>query len=58
MIINHDKKFIFIKTPKTAGSSIEFYLSQYCKKEDTITSLLEKEEKQKKKIKITYKTKL
>lgn len=55
MIINHDKKFIFIKTPKTAGSSIEFYLSQYCKKEDTITSLLEKEEKQKKKLKLPTK---
>jgi len=52
MIINHNKKFIFIKTPKTAGSSIEFYLAQYCKKNDTITSLLKKEEEQKKKLKL------
>ena len=52
MIISHSKKFIFIKTPKTAGSSIEFYLSQYCGKSDTITNLLKKEEKKKKKLKL------
>jgi len=50
MIINNSKKFIFIKTPKTAGSSIEFYLSQFCGKKDTITSLLNNEEKLKKKL--------
>ena len=44
MIINHSKKFIFIKTPKTGGSSVEFYLSQYCKEKDTITPLLKDEE--------------
>lgn len=50
MIINNKKKFIFIKTPKTAGSSIEFYLSQFCGKKDTITGLLDNEEKLKKKL--------
>ena len=55
MIINHSKRFIFIKTPKTGGSSVEFYLSQYCKEKDTITPLWEIEEKQKKKLKLPTK---
>jgi len=55
VIINHSKKFIFIKTPKTGGSSVEFYLSQYCKEKDTITPLLKNEEKQKKKLKLPIK---
>tara|TARA_B100000029_G_scaffold139111_1_gene134176 strand:- start:721 stop:1473 length:753 start_codon:yes stop_codon:yes gene_type:complete len=49
MIISKKKNFIFLKTAKTAGSSIEFYLSQFCGKKDTITSLLPNEEKLKKK---------
>ena len=36
MIISHKYKFIFIKTSKTAGSSIELYLSKYCGKNDII----------------------
>jgi hypothetical protein len=55
VIINHSKKFIFIKTPKTEGSSVEFYLSQYCKEKDIITPLLKNEEKQKKKLKLPIK---
>lgn len=31
MLISHDYKFIFIKTKKTAGSSLETYLKPYCK---------------------------
>jgi hypothetical protein len=37
MIISHKFKFIFIKTVKTAGTSVEAYLSQYCGEHDTIT---------------------
>ena len=39
MIISHKKKFVFLRTGKTASSSIEVYLSQFCSKEDTITPL-------------------
>ena len=39
MIINHKYKFIFIKTRKTAGTSIEIALSQFCDTNDVITPL-------------------
>ncbi len=37
MIISHKHKFIFVKTEKTAGTSIEVYLSQFCGKDDILT---------------------
>jgi len=37
MIISHAHKFIFIKTAKTAGTSIEVFLSRYCGPKDIIT---------------------
>ena len=37
MIISHKHKFIFIKTRKTAGTSIELFLSRFCGPEDIIT---------------------
>ncbi len=37
MIVSHKYKFIFIKTRKTAGTSIEYNLSKYLGKEDIIT---------------------
>jgi hypothetical protein len=37
MIISHKHKFIFIKTRKTAGSSIEHYLSKYLGPDDICT---------------------
>lgn len=37
MIISHKHKFIFIKTQKTAGTSIETYLSQFCDENDIVT---------------------
>ena len=37
MIISHKYKFIFIKTRKTAGTTIEYNLSKYLGKDDIIT---------------------
>lgn len=39
MIISHTKKFVFLRTGKTASSSIEVYLSQFCSAEDILTPL-------------------
>lgn len=37
MIISHKHRFIFVKTQKTAGTSIETFLSQYCGNGDIVT---------------------
>ncbi|TWE00625.1 sulfotransferase family protein [Peribacillus frigoritolerans] len=44
MIISHKHKLIFIKTKKTAGTSIEISLSRFCSEEDIITPILSKED--------------
>lgn len=44
MIISHRYRFIFIKTRKTAGTSIEIGLSKFCDESDVVTELGEKQE--------------
>lgn len=44
MIISHQYKFIFVKTTKTAGTSIEIALSKFCGSEDIITPIFPEEE--------------
>lgn len=39
MIISHSHRYIFIKSEKTAGTSIEAALSKHCTGDDTVTPL-------------------
>ena len=39
MIISHRHKFIFLKTVKTGGTSVEIALSRYCGPDDIITPI-------------------
>jgi hypothetical protein len=40
MIVSHKYRFIFVKTLKTAGTSIEVFLSQHCGPDDVLTPIL------------------
>ena len=44
LIINHQHKFIFVKTRKTAGTSIETALATMCDDHDVITALSDDDE--------------
>ena len=44
MIISHKHRFIFLKTNKTAGTSIEIALSEFCGEKDIITPISSKDE--------------
>ncbi len=44
MIISHKYKYIFLKTRKTAGTSIEISLSRFCGQDDIITPIVPKDE--------------
>ena len=53
MIINHKYKFIFIKSFKTAGTSLEIALSKFCSGKDIITNIVSEDENLRKKLKYT-----
>jgi hypothetical protein len=44
MILSHKHKFIFLKTGKTAGTSMEVALSKFCGPDDIITPIMEEQE--------------
>jgi hypothetical protein len=44
MIVNHRYRFIFLKTKKTAGTSIEIALSRYCDGNDILTKIGHRDE--------------
>jgi hypothetical protein len=44
VIVSHRHKFIFLKTEKTAGSSIEIGLSRFCGPQDIITPIRQPED--------------
>ena len=45
MILSHKHKFIFVKTQKTAGTSLEIALSKFCGDDDIITPISINDEK-------------
>lgn len=50
MIVSHEHRFIFIKTHKTAGTSIEIALSRYCGPDDILTPISEEDERRRRKL--------
>jgi len=54
VIISHKHRFIFLKTKKTASTSIEISLSRYCGENDVITPIELKDEKERKKLNLKW----
>lgn len=50
MIVSHKHRFIFLKTNKTAGTSVEMALSSVCGPEDIISRISRKDEEQRKRL--------
>lgn len=48
MILSHAYKFIFVKTEKTSGTSLEIALSKFCGLQDIITPISSKDENKRK----------
>jgi hypothetical protein len=46
VIVSHEHRFVFMKTRKTAGTSVEIALSRVCGPTDVITPVLEEELRQ------------
>lgn len=44
MIISHEHRFVFVKTRKTAGTSVEIALSTRCGDEDVVTAITPEDE--------------
>jgi len=44
VIISHEHEFVFLKTRKTAGTSVEIALSTVCGPDDVITPIVEEDE--------------
>lgn len=44
MLVSHEHRFIFIKTRKTAGTSVEITLSRYCGPDDIVTPIAREDE--------------
>ena len=44
MLISHEHRFIFLKTRKTAGTSIEISLSRFCGQNDIVTPITASDE--------------
>ena len=44
MIVSHQHQFVFVKTAKTAGTSIEIALSDHCGPNDIVTPIFHKDE--------------
>lgn len=40
MILSHHYRFLFVKTAKTAGTSLEVFLSSLCDKKDIVTPII------------------
>lgn len=50
MIVSHARRFVFVKTVKTAGTSLEIALCRHCGKDDIITPIDDRDEEKRRAI--------